>query len=109
MSSYLLLEDAPDGSPNLTLEKSQYSIGDILKGNCTSPPSVPSANITWYINDKQVAKSAFSESFEFRSKRPVNFTSFADTSLFVNNYSCGYERTTNDDSETLSPNFVHSW
>ncbi len=36
------------------LEKSQYSIGDTLRGNCTSPPSVPSANITWYINDKQV-------------------------------------------------------
>lgn len=51
--------DAPDGSPNLTLEKSQYSIGDILKGNCTSPPSVPSANITWYINDKQVGSFSF--------------------------------------------------
>ncbi|KAK7592721.1 hypothetical protein V9T40_007473 [Parthenolecanium corni] len=48
---------AADGVPNLILEKKRYSIGDTLRANCTSPPSTPAANITWYINDKQVNAS----------------------------------------------------
>lgn len=43
-----------DGKPELQLEKPQYSLGDKLRANCSSPPSNPPANITWFINDKEV-------------------------------------------------------
>lgn len=41
-----------DGKPELHLEKPQYSLGEKLRANCSSPPSNPPANITWFINDK---------------------------------------------------------
>lgn len=43
-----------DGKPELQLEKPQYSLGEKLKANCSSPSSNPPANITWFINDKEV-------------------------------------------------------
>lgn len=43
-----------DGKPELQLEKPQYSLGEKLRANCSSPPSNPPANITWFINDKEV-------------------------------------------------------
>lgn len=43
-----------DGKPELHLEKPQYSLGEKLRANCSSPPSNPAANITWFINDKEV-------------------------------------------------------
>jgi len=43
-----------DGKPKLYLEKPQYSLGEKLRANCSSPPSNPPANITWFINDKEV-------------------------------------------------------
>lgn len=43
-----------DGKPELHLDKPQYSLGEKLKANCSSPPSNPPANITWFINDKEV-------------------------------------------------------
>ncbi|KAL4149610.1 hypothetical protein QTP88_003513 [Uroleucon formosanum] len=49
-------QDPPVGQPVLSLEKRHYTIGDTLKGNCTSPPSSPPSNVTWYLNDKWVRK-----------------------------------------------------
>lgn len=43
-----------DGKPELYLEKPQYSLGEKLRANCSSPPSNPPANITWFINDKEL-------------------------------------------------------
>jgi len=48
-----------DGKPELHLEKPQYSLGEKLKANCSSPPSNPPANITWFINDKGVRTITF--------------------------------------------------
>lgn len=39
--------------------KRKYRIGDILRGNCTSDGSKPAANLTWYINDRQVRISGY--------------------------------------------------
>ncbi|XP_029346840.1 uncharacterized protein LOC100165071 [Acyrthosiphon pisum] len=43
-----------EGKPELHLEKPQYSLGEKLRANCSSPPSNPPANITWFINDKEL-------------------------------------------------------
>lgn len=50
----LRVSDPPVGQPVLSLEKRHYTIGDTLKGNCTSPPSSPPSNVTWFLNDKWV-------------------------------------------------------
>jgi len=54
MCATCLVSDPPVGQPVLSLEKRHYTIGDTLKGNCTSPPSSPPSNVTWYLNDKWV-------------------------------------------------------
>ncbi|KAK9504753.1 hypothetical protein O3M35_008945 [Rhynocoris fuscipes] len=43
-----------EGEPVVNLEKKRYSIGDVIRGNCTSPPSNPPANLTWFINGNKV-------------------------------------------------------
>lgn len=48
-----------EGKPELHLEKPQYSLGEKLRANCSSPPSNPPANITWFINDKEVRTITF--------------------------------------------------
>lgn len=48
-----------DGKPELYLEKPQYSLGEKLRANCSSPPSNPPANITWFINNKEVRTITF--------------------------------------------------
>lgn len=55
--SNFVFSDPPVGQPLLSLEKRHYTIGDTLKGNCTSPPSSPPSNVTWYLNDKWVRPS----------------------------------------------------
>lgn len=48
------IPDLPIGPPDIYAEKRRYSAGDTLKASCTSPPSTPPANLTWYINDNKV-------------------------------------------------------
>ncbi|XP_050428956.1 uncharacterized protein LOC126838508 [Adelges cooleyi] len=57
VSSWLHVVYPPIGRPVLSLEKRHYTIGDKLKGNCTSPPSSPPSNVTWYLNDKWMNSS----------------------------------------------------
>lgn len=40
--------------PVLKVEKSEYNLGDTLRGNCTSPPSSPPVNLTLYVNGNKV-------------------------------------------------------
>lgn len=46
--------DVPLSKPVITEMKSQYRIGDFVKGNCTGQYSRPASNLTWLMNDKQV-------------------------------------------------------
>ncbi|XP_025416409.1 uncharacterized protein LOC112687734 [Sipha flava] len=57
VSSWMHVVYPPVGQPVLSLEKRHYTIGDTLKGNCTSPPSSPPSNVTWYLNDKWMNSS----------------------------------------------------
>lgn len=45
----------PEGQPVIVTEKAQYDAGEILKANCTAPPSRPLVNLTFYINNIQVS------------------------------------------------------
>lgn len=57
-----------DGKPELHLEKPQYSLGEKLRANCSSPPSNPPANITWFINDKGVRTITFYDNENYVAK-----------------------------------------
>lgn len=48
------VSDLPEGEPKMVMEKQRYAVGDILRGNCTSPPSNPPTNLTWFVNGKKV-------------------------------------------------------
>ncbi|XP_026462038.1 uncharacterized protein LOC113363768 [Ctenocephalides felis] len=56
----LTVIDLPIGPPDIYAEKRRYSAGDTLKASCTSPPSTPPANLTWYINDNKINKIFYS-------------------------------------------------
>lgn len=71
--------DPPVGQPVLSLEKRHYTIGDTLKGNCTSPPSSPPSNVTWYLNDKWV-----------RKPNPTYFSQFREKKTFIDGITDGY-------------------
>ncbi|XP_057669120.1 uncharacterized protein LOC130901634 isoform X1 [Diorhabda carinulata] len=49
-SGYLYVVDVPVDDPILRIDKEILDTGLRLKGNCSSPPSYPSANITWLLN-----------------------------------------------------------
>uniref|UniRef100_T1I2J4 Ig-like domain-containing protein n=1 Tax=Rhodnius prolixus TaxID=13249 RepID=T1I2J4_RHOPR len=51
----LTYSDMLQDDPTIILEKNRYSVGDVLRGNCTTPPSDPAANITWFINGNEMA------------------------------------------------------
>ncbi|KAJ8961981.1 hypothetical protein NQ314_005762, partial [Rhamnusium bicolor] len=41
----------PNNPPSLSTDKSFYDIGDVLRANCTSPPSRPPAILTFILNN----------------------------------------------------------
>lgn len=47
-----------DESPLLLAEKQRYSVGDVLRANCTVRGAHPAANITWYLNDVKINSSS---------------------------------------------------
>ncbi|XP_054262494.1 uncharacterized protein LOC128986256 [Macrosteles quadrilineatus] len=57
VSAHMNVVDPLKKEPVLMMEKSSYSVGDTLRGNCTTPPSNPTANITWLINGQKVNAS----------------------------------------------------
>ncbi|KAK9871060.1 hypothetical protein WA026_011341 [Henosepilachna vigintioctopunctata] len=54
VSGYLYVIDTPEDDPIVFVETDFPEIGYTIRGNCTSPPSFPPANITWFINGKKV-------------------------------------------------------
>ncbi|XP_037959229.1 uncharacterized protein LOC119688629 [Teleopsis dalmanni] len=47
--------EMPAQRPIITGIHSRYRLGDIINGNCSSDYSKPAANLTWWINDRQVS------------------------------------------------------
>ncbi|CAH2075371.1 unnamed protein product, partial [Iphiclides podalirius] len=53
-SAFMRVIDLPVSKPKLRAQKSWYSVGDMLRANCTSPPADPPANLTWLVNGYEV-------------------------------------------------------
>nr|CAD7398634.1 unnamed protein product [Timema cristinae] len=53
-------EALPEGPPELHTDRERYDPGDILRANCTSPPSKPAASITFLLNDVPVRQALIS-------------------------------------------------
>lgn len=54
VSGEMEVVELPTQRPIITGVHSRYRLGDIINGNCSSDFSKPAANLTWWINDKQV-------------------------------------------------------
>ncbi|XP_023935004.1 uncharacterized protein LOC112043712 [Bicyclus anynana] len=53
-SAYMRVVELPESGPKVLAQKSWYTVGDMLRANCTSPPSDPTANLTWLLNGYEV-------------------------------------------------------
>ncbi|KAJ2938719.1 hypothetical protein O0L34_g3329 [Tuta absoluta] len=53
-SAEMVVVEPPLTSPNVTADRMSYVGGDHIRANCTSPPSLPAANITWFVNEQMV-------------------------------------------------------
>nr|CAD7458647.1 unnamed protein product [Timema tahoe] len=60
--------DLPDGDPRLVVEKTRYSVGDMVRANCSSPPSNPGLNLTWVVNGKKTKVSSYQQSVSRNSR-----------------------------------------
>lgn len=52
--------ELPEGVPLVRAQKSWYTVGDMLRVNCTSPAADPPANLTWLVNGYEVSGYVFS-------------------------------------------------
>ncbi|XP_059482040.1 uncharacterized protein LOC132200535 [Neocloeon triangulifer] len=56
VSQYITVVALPEKRPLLTAERPDYEVGDLLRANCSSGPSRPPANLTFYVNDMPVGE-----------------------------------------------------
>jgi hypothetical protein len=59
VSKDMLVVVLPDHHPTLNTDKNFYDIGDVLRANCSSPPSRPAATLTFMLNDHMVRTPPF--------------------------------------------------
>ncbi|KAJ4439996.1 hypothetical protein ANN_08127, partial [Periplaneta americana] len=52
-SGLMIVVDLPEGDPSMFTEKHKYSLGEKIRANCTSKPSYPASNLTWFVNGQQ--------------------------------------------------------
>ncbi|XP_026316210.1 uncharacterized protein LOC113227486 [Hyposmocoma kahamanoa] len=50
----MVVVEPPLQGPNVTSDRMTYVGGDHIRVNCSSPPSLPAANITWFVNEQEV-------------------------------------------------------
>ncbi|GBP94753.1 hypothetical protein EVAR_64653_1 [Eumeta japonica] len=72
------VSEPPLASPNVSADRMWYAGGEHIRANCSSPPSLPAANITWYVNEQMVSDFSFSTRLYYyfiafsRGKRTCN-------------------------------------
>lgn len=49
----------PESPPVIHTEHDRYEPGDTLRANCTSPPSKPAANLSFFVNNIPVSRVSF--------------------------------------------------
>nr|XP_014290609.2 uncharacterized protein LOC106689905 [Halyomorpha halys] len=50
----VIVTEEPEALPEVMVEKTKYSLGDRIRANCSSRGGFPPANLTWYLNGKQI-------------------------------------------------------
>lgn len=60
-----LFPDASSGDPTMMIDRNFADVGDFIYANCTSQPSYPATNISWFLNGKKVI---FLNTFSFLKK-----------------------------------------
>ncbi|XP_045446396.1 uncharacterized protein LOC123654541 [Melitaea cinxia] len=100
-SAYMRVIELPEGVPLVRAQKSWYTVGDMLRVNCTSPAADPPANLTWLVNGYELKgldipppDTAFS-----RGQSDISDTSLEDANRII--FSpwdaiSGYEETATD-------------
>jgi hypothetical protein len=68
-SSYFFAE-LPDAKPTLWTESDRYEPGDVLRANCSSPPSKPKADLTLTVNNVVVRSSSINLTSQSLQKAP---------------------------------------
>uniref|UniRef100_A0AAR5PYJ6 Ig-like domain-containing protein n=2 Tax=Dendroctonus ponderosae TaxID=77166 RepID=A0AAR5PYJ6_DENPD len=53
-SAFIYVVDPPEEDPLLVIDKHLVDMGDYIKANCSTYPSHPASNISWYLNGKNV-------------------------------------------------------
>lgn len=66
---YLSIADVPEEEPVMTFAKDLLEMGYTIRGNCTSPPSYPPVNITWFLNGKKVTKTTCAKKTSSKPRR----------------------------------------
>ncbi|XP_066253810.1 uncharacterized protein [Euwallacea similis] len=56
-TSLIYVVDVPEEDPIMEVDKVSTGLSNIIKANCTTPPSFPAMNVTWYINGIKVKES----------------------------------------------------
>ncbi|CAG9764216.1 unnamed protein product [Ceutorhynchus assimilis] len=85
-SGYMYVVDAPLDDPSLLIEKNYVDIGDFISGNCTTLPSYPATNVSWYLNGIRIPES-FSRKLEvepeFLSSRRKHYVMISGVELQI--------------------------
>uniref|UniRef100_A0A8D8WUI6 Ig-like domain-containing protein n=1 Tax=Cacopsylla melanoneura TaxID=428564 RepID=A0A8D8WUI6_9HEMI len=92
VSSYMhVVQMNPEEEPTIQMEKPRYSIGDTLRGNCTTAPSSAAANITWLVNDKRMNASYFrvENLTKAQSTDPTMYLTVAGIELEITSFQVG--------------------
>ncbi|XP_045460131.1 uncharacterized protein LOC123670660 [Harmonia axyridis] len=56
VSTDMLVVVLPSNPPTLTTERTFYDSGDVLRANCSSPPSRPASTLTFYLKGVQICE-----------------------------------------------------
>ncbi|CAH1129941.1 unnamed protein product [Ceutorhynchus assimilis] len=85
-SGYIYVIDAPLDDPSLLIEKNYVDVGDFITGNCTTLPSYPATNVSWYLNGKRIPER-FSKKLEvtpeFMSSRRKHYVTMSGIELQI--------------------------
>lgn len=57
-NKFMYVVDMPNENPIMEISKENIGYGYLLRANCTTPPSFPAMNVTWYINGIKVNESS---------------------------------------------------
>ncbi|CAG4990659.1 unnamed protein product [Parnassius apollo] len=84
-SAFMRVIDLPLSEPKVRAQKGWYSVGDMLRANCTSPPADPPANLTWLINGYEVKglNIPVIDSYYERRKPTISDASLEDANRII--------------------------